>query len=611
MMPLDSETNLVALFHQRALKYSDRSVLLFKHGATYKSVAWREWQKMVIRCALGLYHLGVRSGDRIAILSENRPEWTFADFGTLSLGGALVPIYATSGTHDVEYILHHAKCSFLFISNPAQLDKIKNLWDKLPFLKGVILFEGDEGFIPNRPVYSFKQILEFGKMLELSQSGLYEKITSAIRPDDVATIIYTSGTTGPPKGVMLTHRNFVCNYLGAQKAIRVSSDDIALSFLPLSHVFERLAGYYFMVFSGAKIAYAESMQTVPEDMKLVRPTVAAAVPRFYEKVLSKVLERIAVLPPILRRLFEQLLQSGHEFAQRKMRYETISIGLRLRYAFAKLLIFNNVKKGLGGRIRFFISGGAPLNPVLAEFFYASGMLILEGYGLTETSPVITVNRENEYKIGTVGKVIENVAVRIAEDGEILTQGPCVMKGYFEDDQATRLAIRDGWFHTGDIGVIDDQGFLKITDRIKDIIVTSGGKNVSPQNIEKLLLQEPLISQVVVLGDKRNYLVALIVPKPDKIKAIAASLGLKDRTYESLLTEASVIEQVGLLIHRRISHLANYEQIKYFRLVEREFTLAEGDLTPTLKIKRKAVSEKYKSLIDAMYAQGASHQSRDR
>lgn len=593
--------NLVELFLARARRYRQRDALYHDCDGTYRAVSWRQWSDGVQRTTLGLHALGVRKGDCVGLLSENRPEWTYADLGILGLGGAVVPIYPTSSRQDIHYILENAAIEVLFVSTAEQLRRIQPLPESDSRLRWVIVLDAVDP-MPAKTM-PFSRLLEMGRLASLNNKGLWAQLVAAVMPSDVATVIYTSGTTGRPKGVMLSHQNMIANCVASAKVIPIREDDLALSFLPLSHIFERVAGYYFMVYQGARIAYARTMQTVPEDIVRLRPTVGAAVPRFYEKIYARIMERAAEAPPWMQRLFEWALGVGREFTAARMSRQPLGLGLALRYGIARALVFNKVRQALGGRIRFFISGGAPLNPALAEFFYAAGVLILEGYGLTETSPVITVNSPGSFRFGTVGRPLDVAEVKISEQGEILTRGPCVMLGYFRNEEATREAIRDGWFHTGDVGSLDPDGYLKITDRIKDIIVTSGGKNISPQNIEGLVLQDKLFSQVVVIGDQRNYLVALIVPNREELERFTASRGLGDRNWEDLLKHPEVNAWVEARLRFRTQDLASYEQIQYFALLPRELTLESGELTPTLKVRRRVVMEKYRSVIESLYQKG--------
>lgn len=557
-------------------------------------MTWQFWSDQVRQTAAALSQAGVKAGDRIGLLSENRPEWTMVDLGALSLGAAVVPVYITSSPAEVEYILTDAGIEILFLSNLEHFIRLESVLKKNPVIKKVIIFDTKDAKL------SFDSFLETGKNVSRDE---FERWVNAVKPADLATIIYTSGTTGPPKGVMLTHSNFIQNYLAAKKRIRVDKMDLSLSFLPLSHVFERLAGYYFMVFCGAPIAYAENMQTVAEDIRLVRPTVAAAVPRFYEKTYAKVLENVQAASPLQQQIFYWALRQGRKKTLAHQRSKKLSFFEHFLYCAARFIVFKKIKKRLGGRIRFFISGGAPLAKELAEFFYAADVLILEGYGLTETSPVIAVNGPEEFKFGTVGKPLEGIDVKIAEDGEILTKGPCVMAGYYKKPDATRDVMEGGWFHTGDIGKIDSDGFLKITDRKKDIIVTSGGKNVAPQNIEGLLCMDKIFSQVVVIGDKRNYLVALVVPNRQEVEAFAKKQGLNYMSWEALLKTREIYKLFEERMRERTKELAPYEQIKYFDFLPEELSQEKGEITPTLKVKRKVIMEKHRQRIEDLYRRG--------
>jgi long-chain acyl-CoA synthetase len=591
---------LASIFFDRAQAYGDRTALLRKNkeSKTYSGISWTEWADQVKWTALGISTIGVKRGDRVAILSENCPEWAIADLAILSLGAIVVPLYFTSSTPEIEYILENAGVEVLFVSSSAQLERITSLLTK-NVLRHVIVFES----IPcHGKVLHLDVIKEKGKKEESAQREFISSLQS-VSSDEVATLIYTSGTTGPPKGVMLTHKNFISNYLACHKRIHVSETDTALSFLPLSHVFERLAGYYFLIFHGVQIAYAENMQTVPDDIQLVKPTLSAAVPRFYEKVYARILEKVDAGPALAKHLFYWALKVGKARSRYVFEKKSLPLGLALQFALAKALVFKKIKNKLGGRLRFFISGGAPLSKELAEFFYAAGILILEGYGLTETSPVISVNAPDAFRFGTVGKPLDKVEVKIASDGEILVRADSVMKGYYKNPKATEEVMAEGWFHTGDIGLIDPDGFLKITDRKKDIIVTSGGKNVSPQNIENLLLGDRLFSQVVVLGDKRNYLVALIALNKDEVLRYAEQLKIDSRDWKKLLAEPEIYEWVEFRIKEKTKDLAPYEQIKYFALLERELSQESGEMTPTLKIRRKIIMEKYSDIIEGLYSKG--------
>ena len=601
-------SNLPEIFLWRSKLKPKRPALFYKNKSTqnFVSISWEQWRDRVQAIALALFSIGIRKGSRVAILSENRPEWAISDLGILSLGAVVVPIYATSSEPDIAYVLKHSGAEILMVSCREQLQRIQSVLSELDKKPKIILFDDDKDALFDEGVL-FLDLLEVGRLGRLNNPKLYTQLLNEVKREDLATLIYTSGTTGPPKGVMLSHGNFMANCRGSSEKIQVSESDIAMSFLPLSHVFERMAGYYFMILHGAQIAYAENMQTVAEDMQKMKPTVAAAVPRFYEKVYGRILESVESGPLIRQKIFNWAVSVGRERCRNRHR-KGIDLGFILRYCLARLLVFKKLEKRLGGRMRFFISGGAPLAKELGEFFYAANIQILEGYGLTETSPVISVNTLEDFQFGTVGKPLSNAEVKIAEDGEILTRGECVMQGYYENPVATQEAIQDGWFHTGDIGKWVDGKRLKITDRKKDIIVTSGGKNVAPQNIEGLLIQDVAFSQAVVVGDKRNFLVALIVPSKEAVQQEAQTLGLASLSWDQLLENQKIHDWLDTRMKARVSHLASFEQIKYFALLSEELSIEKGELTPTLKVKRKKVVEKYKDKIDALYANATAPSS---
>lgn len=590
-----SRQNLLTIFLSQARRFSSKPALWFKQKGTarYESLSWSEWAASVEKTSNALKFQGIAKGDPVAIIAENRPEWTYVDLGTLSLGAILVPIYPTLAIHDVQYILRHSESKILFTSNRELAEKIlQSKKTECPALEKVILFNDST---------SPEGLTGWQEFLSAVPAGAeaFEERIAAVQPDDLATLIYTSGTTGPQKGVMLTHRNFMENARLAKTYIHVSEADKTISFLPLSHVFERLAGYYFMIDCGAQIAYAESMLTVPQDIRIIKPTVAAAVPRFYEKVHAKIMDQVRAKSTKTQKIFRWALAVGKLYRQ-ALRSGRLSLALRVKYGAAKLLVLRKIRNAMGGKIRFFISGGAPLSKHLAEFFDAAGVLILEGYGLTETAPVIAVNSEADYVFGTVGKPLPEIEVKIAQDGEILTRSACVMKGYYRDPEATSRVIQDGWFATGDIGEFNENGFLKITDRKKDLIVTSGGKNIAPQNLEGLLMEDPLIQQAVVIGDKRNYLIALLVLNRDEALKRTNSEGA---AWADVLKSEGLRSCINRVLEEKMHEKASYEKIKHYALLENELTLEAGELTPTMKVKRRVVMEKYAAVIEEAYREG--------
>jgi long-chain acyl-CoA synthetase len=566
---------------------------------------WRPWSSDAVRTAveelsLGLRALGVEKGDRVAILSENRPEWALADLATLTAAAVDVPIYATLTAAQVKYILADSQAKVVFVSNVLQARKVAEVRAELPQLRHLIRFADSsdfpEGFL------SLEEVRARGREALAADPQAVRARAAEVKPDDLATLIYTSGTTGDPKGVMLVHSNIVSNVAAAQEVFNVfSRDDVALSFLPLCHIFERMAGYYMMLAVGATISYAESVEAVPANMAEVRPTVMCSVPRLYEKMYARVLEKVAGDPPTRQKIFRWAVGVGRQIFKLRSQRATPSLGLRLKGTLADRLVFGKIRARTGGRLKLFVSGGAPLSREINEFFGAVGLQILEGYGLTETSPVICCNRPDRFKPGTVGVPLPGVEVKIAEDGEILTRGPHVMKGYFNKPQATAETIdAEGWLHTGDVGVIDAEGFLTITDRKKDLIVTSGGKNIAPQPIENALKGSPLVGEVVMIGDRRNFPTALLVPNFEALEKWARDKGIAFASRDELVQRPEVVALYEQTVRDLTPHLAQFERIKKLALLAREFTLEAGELTPTLKVKRRVIEQKYKDVIDRLY-----------
>jgi long-chain acyl-CoA synthetase len=598
--------NLVEMFSHYVRQYDRPDALYVKRHGQYRPISTREFHDHVVELTHFLWSMNVQPGDRVAILSENRPEWFYADLAVLSTGGASVPIYPTLPAGQIAYILKDAEAVGVFVSTPEQLAKVEQIApDLTAFLRFVVLFEEAGEYRPALPetvrFFSLERALETGRQDRARRPDAWERAVASVRPEDLATIIYTSGTTGEPKGVMLTHRNFLSNIESTLQVLSLGPSDVHLSFLPLSHVFERMAGYYTMLAGGARIAFAESIDKVAENLLEIRPTIIIAVPRFYEKVKARIDETARQLTGFRKRLFTWALRVAEQVGERRRAGRAVSPWLAFQYALADRLVYHKIKARTGGRVRTLVSGGAALRKDIAIFFDNLGLRILEGYGLTETSPVISVNTPTAWKPGSVGRPIPGVEVKIAEDGEILTRGPHVMKGYFRRPEATQAAIDpDGWFHTGDIGYLDEDGFLYITDRKKDILVTAGGKNIAPQKIENLLKQSPWIEEVMVVGDGKPYPAALIVPNRDRLVAWAQEKGLPVEPYEELLRQAAVIQLYEQILQDLQTPLARFEQVKRFVLLPQPFTIEAGELTPTLKVRRRVVMEKYGHLMRELY-----------
>jgi long-chain acyl-CoA synthetase len=585
-------------FYRSVDTYRKPEHLKHKKDGAWHAVSSEEFRAAVEEIAMGLRALGVSRGDKVAIVSENRPEWAFVDLATLCLGAADATIYPTLTAPQVHYILDDSESKVVFVSNAVQAAKVAEARPRLKHVQHVVRFDK----APSPGTTSLDELRAKGREALGGERDAVRRAAASVKADDLATLIYTSGTTGDPKGVMLTHGNLMHNVLAAEKVFpMVNHEWTALSFLPLCHSFERTAGHNFMLHAGVTIAYAESVEKVPENMQEVRPTIMCSVPRLYEKMYARVNEKVASDPPLRQRIFRWAIGVGRRtFAHTVARTEPGPL-LKTQFALADKLVFSKIKARTGGRLQIFISGGAPLAREIAEFFGAAGMLVCEGYGLTETSPVITCNYPGRVKPGTVGLPIEHVEVRIAEDGEILTRGPHVMKGYYRKPEATAEAIdKDGWFHTGDIGFLDRDGCLVITDRKKDIIVTSGGKNIAPQPIENRLKTNKFFTEVVMVGNRRNFPAALVVPNFDSLEAWAKQGGLTFASREDLVKRPEVVAHYGRLVDELTVDLAQFEKIKKIALLTKEFTQESGEITPTLKVKRRVVEERYKSVIDAMY-----------
>ena len=578
-------------------QHGSETALSHKVDKEYQDISYATLAERIKHFCLGLIELGLQKGDRVALLSENRPEWAITDLAILAGGGVTVPMFSTLTSAQVEYIVRDSGAKILCVSNERQLQKIKDWDENVPTsLQHIVIFDELE----DDSVCTFNQVGELGQGVE-NGDQVYQQASEAVTPDDLASIIYTSGTTGDPKGAMLTHSNFMSNIQAATGIVTLTPDDVFLSFLPLSHVFERMGGHYLPLSSGATIAYAESPFTIRQNMQEVRPTVMMSVPRVYEAMHERILNSVKEGSPTKQKIFHWSVGVGSKVSQAIQQKKKPSSMLSLKASIANKLVFEKLKAVTGGRLRFFVSGGAPLSKAIAEFFHAAGILILEGYGLTETSPVICVNRPDQWKFGTVGPMIPGIEMKIAEDGEILSRGPHIMQGYFNKPSDTAEAIdADGWFYTGDIGEIDEEGFLTITDRKKNLLILSNGKNVAPQPIENQLKQSPYISEIMLLGDQRRTITALIVPNYDAIKEYAAEQQLEAEDMSALLQTQEVQRLIRGEINQYSSDFADFERVRMFTLMGKEFSEESGEMTPTLKLKRPVIMENHKAVIAQMY-----------
>jgi long-chain acyl-CoA synthetase len=588
---------LAQLFIEAVETHDQPSALQVKVGGAYQPISHRTLADRVRHVAFGLRALGVTANDRVAILSENRPEWAIADYACLVSGIADVPIYPTLPAEQIAYILRDSGAVAAFVSTREQADKLREMRSSVPSLAHVIVFDADAaqgGDIRLEPLEA-----KGAAMMTPDAAARLREEALAIPPDRIATIIYTSGTTGEPKGAMLSHGNIASNVSAAMDMLPMGPTDSSLSFLPLSHIFERMVDYL-MFAAGVSIAYAENMDTISANMKEVRPTIVVSVPRIYEKIYARVTDTAMRAGGAKRAIFQWALRVGDRWTTAVLDGGKPGAMLALEHGIADKLVFSKLRDAVGGRLRYFVSGGAPLSIEINRFFFAAGLKILEGYGLTETSPVIAVNTPDRITIGTVGPPIPGVEVKIAEDGEILTRGPHVMKGYLNRPEATAEVIdADGWFHTGDIGTLDD-GLLRITDRKKDIIVTAGGKNIAPQPIENAVKANTYVAQAVMIGDRRKFPLILVVPNFDQLKRWATYKSIPFKDHADLISNQLVKTKMEREVIGGLDAFAHFEKPKKVVLIEQDFTIDSGELTPTLKVKRRTVDRKFRALIDAAY-----------
>jgi long-chain acyl-CoA synthetase len=574
-------------------------------GDRFEDRSSRELFDQIRDLSLGLDSIGVAPADRVAILANSRPEWTIADLATLTAGAVTVPVYATLPPGQVGYILADAGVRVVVVEDATQAAKVRDERHRLPELEQIVVMDSGPDGVASDAI-ALADVMARGHHRLMTEHGLarvYRARSQAIAPDQLATIIYTSGTTGHPKGVMLSHQNFVSNLVDVDELISITDDDTALSFLPLSHAFERMVVYLYL-YKGATIAFAEAIDTLGRDMQRVRPTVMTGVPRVYEKLRARIVEAVAVAPRVRQGLFGWAVGLGHAVASARLVGREPGVLTRAQAALADLLVLSKVRARTGGRLRFVVSGSAPLSREVAEFLFAVGLPVLEGYGLTETSPVLAAMPPGAVRLGTVGRALAHVELKIADDGEVLARGPNVMVGYYNNPEATAAVMRDGWFHTGDVGRIDAEGYLSITDRKKELIVTAGGKNVAPQPIEALLKRDPIVAEAVLVGDRRRFVSVLLVPDFPTLEQRLAVEGLTSGGPEEVVTREDVRQLFQPLVDQANSALASYEQVKKFALLPAEFSVATGELTPTLKVKRRVVAERWKDVIEGIYAEGS-------
>ncbi len=581
-------------------KTAENFLIKRKVDGEYRGITHLQFKDQTENFACGLSSIGIKREDKIAIIAENRPEWVYSDMAILGLGAVDVPLYPSLTADSVEFILNNSEAKGIIVSNKFQFNKILKIKDKCRHLKFIIVMNEKDIEHDNKTIFSFKNVQELGIIFKANHPSFFKDNIHQVKEDDLCTIIYTSGTTGEPKGVMLSHKNILSNVNAALKLLPISEKDVFLSFLPLCHIFERMGGYYTAFASCGTICYAEGIETVAQNMLEVNPTIITTVPRLFERIYSRVLKNVESQSASKQKIFYNAVETGKEYARLK-RIGKSSLGLSIKYKIADRLVFKKLRERTGGKLRFFVSGGAPLPRDLGEFFEAVGIHILEGYGLTESSPVIAANKPDDYKFGTVGKPLPNVEVKIAPDGEILARGPNIMLGYYKNKKETEEVLKDGWLHTGDIGVFDAEGFLMITDRKKHLFKTTAGKYIAPAPIENLFLSSKYIDQFVLIGDRRMFLSALIVPDFESIKEYADTHKINYNNTEELARTKEIYELIEKDMAKMQKKLANYEKVRKFTLLEKPLSLENGEITPSLKVRRKFVEERYGHLIEEMYS----------
>ena len=594
---IDGKT-LADVYLRRVEISGDKAAHLVKKDGKYQATTWKSLHEKVLGIFENYQKLGIVPGDRVCILSNTRSEWNIADLANLASGAITVPIYQSNTVDDIVYLLEHSSPKLVFAEDDAQVAKLHEAFEKLNKQLPIVTFDAKQLVREGMSLVSFDQFSRFSGNQKVHEDLV--KVASTLTPDNMASVVYTSGTTGRPKGVVLTHSNFASECRAIIDVFELTSEDRVLSFLPNAHILGRVESLM-SIFSGWEMAYAESLNSISQNLVEVRPTLLISVPRIYEKVYAKIQADVASAPPMKQKIFNWAVNIGRQIAKMRSEQFPIPVTLLAKYQIADRLVFSKVRTKMGGRIRMTVSGGAPLAAELCEFFHACGVKILEGYGLTETTAAIAANFPGDYRFGTVGKPLGDSEFKIAPDGEILVRGSVVFKEYYRDAAATKASFtEDGWFLTGDIGEISDRGFVKITDRKKELIVTSAGKNVAPQKIENLLKSQRFISQVIVCGDKQKFLGALITLNQEDMSNWAKMSGISFTTFEELIKKDTVVKLISDKVKTVNSQLASFETIKTFKLLSQDFTTETGELTPSLKLKRKVILSKYQSYVDELF-----------
>ena len=587
------------MFLNTTNNFADKYLYYYKKADQWIGLKGKDIKNVVLEISAALKSLKIENQDKVAIMSNNSPRWAMSDYGILCSGNVTVTIYPTLVQSQVDYIINDSGSKLIFVENKIQMDKAIKSQENCHDLAYIIVmndtYEGD-----NDRVLNFLDFLELGNKYINDNEYNLENITTAIKPNDLLTLIYTSGTTGTPKGVMLSHENLCSNIIATTTLVEFTDNDILLSFLPLSHVFERMGGHFSSFSRGCSTYYAEGIDKVADNMGEVKPTLMLSVPRLYEKMHTGVIDKVKAGSSLKQKIFYWSLDIGRKVSEHNLSNKEIPGLLKFQHKIASKLAFSKIHERVGGRLRFFISGGAPLAQEIGEFFSSAGIQIMEGYGLTETSPVLTTNLPHQFRFGTVGKPITGVEIKIADDGEILAKGPNIMQGYYNDPESTdKVLSKDGWFSTGDIGEFED-GFLKITDRKKNILVTSGGKNVAPAPLENSLATSPYIDQVLVLGHSKNFISALIVPNFEIVTKYLSSINKSVSGNEAIIEHNDVIELISNEVENAMVDFSNYEKVKVFKLLSEPFSIDKGEMTPKMSIVRKVVMRNHHDLIESIY-----------
>ena len=601
-----TEKTMNDVFRNRVQKYKDRLAVEKKMNGVWHSATWNEYYERSRAVGMGLYALGIRKGDMVSILSENRLEWIYTDMGALGIGACVIPIYPTLIADEIEYILNNSESKVILTEDRGQLKKALEIIDKCPSVEKIIVME-EKDAKGHPSVMSFGTLLELGRKKHTEDPSLFEKLSRDVTVDDLATLVYTSGTTGLPKGAMITHGNvfWIVKSLDAVQPPFADDQDVLVAFLPLSHVFQRIPGHFYAMHRGITISYAQSIDTLLADFEEKRPTMILAVPRVCEKVYQKIIAQVKEQSPFKQKVFHWGQKVGSRISELREKHKPIPLGLQLKYKIAYAVIFKKLQNKLGGRLKWMTAAGAPTAPEIIRFFNAAGITVIQGYGMTETTAPASIQSLADFRIGTTGKPMPGQEIRIAEDGEILIKGGNVMKGYWKLPEETAAVFTpDGYFMSGDIGKFDEEGNLLITDRKKDLLITSGGKNIAPQMIEGLFKSDPLFTQFIVIGEGKKYLTGLCNIDLEIAAMIADEEKIPYDKPSDLLDSDRFLAVVKKHVEERNTHLAKYETIKDFRIIKNEFSQEGGELTATLKLKRKVIYEKYRDLIGEMYEKEA-------